>query len=78
MKIDLKEENIERGDLVMTTFGYNMIVENEYCNGFALMKIEGDLSGKIVSDWYNTIEDLASDIKIVKTIKGKNLKISNI
>lgn len=77
MKIDLKEENIERGDLVMTTFGYRLIVEDNY-NGFALMQVEGDLSGNIVSDWYDTIEDLTNDINITKVKKGKNLKISNL
>lgn len=77
MKIDLKEENIERGDLVMTTFGYRLIVEDSY-NGFALMQVEGDLSGSIVSDWYDTIEDLTNDINITKVKKGKNLKISNL
>lgn len=77
MKIDLKEENIERGDLVMTTFGYRLIVEDNY-NGFALMQVEGDLSGSIASDWYDTIEDLTNDINITKVKKGKNLKISNI
>lgn len=73
MKIDLKEENIERGDLVMTTFGYRLIVEDSY-NGFALMQVEGDLSGSIASDWYDTIEDLTNDINITKVKKRQKFK----